>query len=408
MSTNAVVVEDVRKVYRSGVGSARIREMIPSPFDRGVARVFPKWWHKNTFEALSDVSVAIEKYGSLGIIGYNGAGKTTLLKVIAGITAPTTGRVALHGRCAALIDALVGFHPDLTGRENVYLLGSMHGFGRKTMKQRLEQVFDFAGIHELVDTPLKRFSAGMSARLGFATITALEADVLLVDEILAVGDGNFQRKCNEWLADYRSKGGTLLFVSHNMKMIRSMTEKVLWLNQGRVAGFGRTTEVLADYARALETRDVNTMQVHSKRQRFSAMHAQGMHRWGAGGARVEKVQVRERSGHGDDLEIAIDFEAPDVDHALVCVGFVDEGGKEIGAAASPMMAINGGRHSMQCAIDSLPLRSGVYFPVVAILSPDGVVRDHWRLDRAIVIEGDGEAITDAFGPVDIAAAWSGS
>src|SRR5918996_5316098 len=253
-NNNIVIADSVTKKYRIGVGRARVREMVPPPFDRGLSRMFPNWWYKGTFNALDDASFEIKRSESVGLIGHNGAGKTTMLKVLAGVTAPTTGRVEVRGRVAALIDALVGFHPELTGMENIYLLGSMYGFGRKAMKPQLDKIREFAEITDMLDTPVKRYSAGMNARLGFATITALEPEILLVDEILAVGDANFQSKCVKWLDGYREAGGTLLFVSHNLGLVRNMTKQVVWLDHGRVVQEGPTAKVLADYARAMEQR----------------------------------------------------------------------------------------------------------------------------------------------------------
>ena len=402
---DVIVTQDVTKTYRVGVGRARIREMVPPPIDRAFRRVFRNWWERDTFNALEGVSLSVEEGSSVGIVGHNGAGKTTLLRIIAGVTAPTAGSVAVSARIAALIDALVGFHPDLTGRENVYLLGSMHGFGRRAMGSRLDRILEFAEIGDMADTPIKRFSAGMTARLGFATITALDVEALLVDEVLAVGDAAFQRKCINWLDEYRRSGGTLLFVSHNLSLVRNMTERALWLDHGRVAGDGPTKDILADYARAMERREVDHRPIHKKKEAKKLMLAQGLQRWGAGGARVDEVHVEDPTNGGADLEVAITYEAGDIEEAVFCLAFVDEEGREIGAASSPPISINGERGAVRCTI-RLPFRSGIYFPIVAILGPDGVIRDRWKLDRAVVVErGNGEPLAD-FGPVDIPAGWS--
>jgi ABC-type polysaccharide/polyol phosphate transport system ATPase subunit len=401
---NVIVTEDVTKTYRTGVGRARIREMVPPPFDRAFRRVFRKWWDRDTFNALEGVSLSVEEGSSVGIVGHNGAGKTTLLRVIAGVTAPTAGTVAVSARIAALIDALVGFHPDLTGRENVYLLGAMHGFGRRAMGPRIDQILEFAEIGGMADTPIKRFSAGMTARLGFATITALDVEALLVDEVLAVGDATFQRKCINWLDGYRRGGGTLLFVSHNLSLVRNMTDRVIWLDHGRVAGDGSTKEVLADYARAMERRGADQRPIHKKRDARKVMVARGLQRWGAGGARVDEVHVEDPAHGGTELRVGITYEAAEIEEAVFCLAFVDEEGREIGATASPPISINGGHGAIRCTIQ-LPFRSGIYFPVVAILGSDGVVRDRWKLDRAVVVErSNGEALTD-FGPVEMSAGW---
>ncbi|MGH2650569.1 MAG: ABC transporter ATP-binding protein [Actinomycetota bacterium] len=401
---DAIVTEGVTKTYRVGVGRARVREMIPPPVDRAFRRLFRRWWNRHTFNALEEVTLSVEGGSSVGLVGHNGAGKTTLLRVIAGVTAPTFGRVAASARIAALIDALVGFHPDLTGRENIYLLGAMHGFDRRAMAPRIDRILDFAEIGDMADTPIKRFSAGMTARLGFATITALDVEALLVDEVLAVGDASFQRKCINWLDEYRRGGGTLLFVSHNLSLVRNMTERVVWLDHGRVMADGSTRDVLAQYARAMERREVDHRPIHTKKDAKKAMLAQGMQRWGAGGARVDEVHVEDPTNGGTELDVAITYEAGGIDEAVFCLAFVDEEGREIGSSASPPVSINGDRGAIRCTIH-LPFRSGIYFPIVAILGPDGVIRDRWKLDRAVVVErGNGEIISD-FGPVEISAGW---
>lgn len=250
-----IVVRDVTKTYRLKVGRARVREMLPFPFDAALRRAFSRWWRRDTFDALDGVSLAVPAGASLGVVGHNGAGKTTLLKVIAGVTSPTRGRVRTTGRIAALIDLLVGFNPDLTGRENAYMLAAMHGVGRRALAGRAQRILDFAELSaDQAATPVKRYSAGMAARLGFAVVTALDPDVLMVDEVLAVGDSTFQRKCIAWLDDYRKGGGTLLFVSHNLGLIRNMTRRALWLDHGRVMAEGDTNAVLTAYARSMERR----------------------------------------------------------------------------------------------------------------------------------------------------------
>jgi homopolymeric O-antigen transport system ATP-binding protein len=397
-----VALQDVTKTYRIGVGRARVREMVPSPIDTLLERVFTNWWWRDTFNALDDVSLAIAKGSSVGIVGHNGAGKTTLLKAIASVTAPTVGTVNVSGRIAALIDALVGFHPDLTGRENVFLLASMHGISRRAIAPHVDDILEFAEITDMADTPVKRYSAGMSARLGFAVITALHPDVLLIDEVLAVGDIAFQRKCIRWLDEYRSAGGTLLFVSHNLSLIRSMTDRAIWLDHGKVVEDGPTESILSSYARAMEQREAPQL-TRLPRDVRKAMAANADRRWGAGGVRVDDVHIEERLGSSVTIDIAFGSEI--VDDAVFCVGFVDEGGREIGAAASPPVRIAVEEGSVRCVIDPLPFQPGIYFPVVAIVSPQGLVRDRWRLDRAVIVDGADNSLAD-FGPVTISAAWA--
>src|SRR5262245_41925481 len=214
--TNAISARDVSKIYRVRVGRARVRDMIPSPFDRAAARMAPRWWSKDSFAALDGVSLDIERGSATALIGHNGAGKTTLMKVLSGVTDPSAGTSEVRGRTAALIDAVVGFTPDLNGYENIELLGSMYGMRTAAMRDRVAAVAAFAELEPAqLETPVKRYSAGMAARLGFAVIASIDLDVLLIDEVLGVGDAAFQRKCVDWLRSFHQRGGTLLFVSHN-------------------------------------------------------------------------------------------------------------------------------------------------------------------------------------------------
>jgi hypothetical protein len=247
----------------------------------------------------------------------------------------------------------------------------------------------------------------MVARLGFAVISALDAEILLVDEVLAVGDAAFQRKCIQWLEEYRGQGGTLLFVSHNLALVRSMTQRAIWLDHGQLADDGPTGDILSSYAKAMERRDV-VEPTHREQEAVGRLTSHGVHRWGAGGARVEQVNVSEPSGGRVDLEVAISYEAPTLDLGIFLIGFVDETGREVGAATSPPLSLQRENGAVRCLIRPLPLRAGIYFPVVAILSLDGLVRDRWKLDRAVVIEADGEVGINDFGPVAIAGSWTGS
>jgi lipopolysaccharide transport system ATP-binding protein len=404
VGTNENVIETrhMTKTYRIGVGRARIREALPPPFDKAVAKMFPAWWSKDTFDALHDLNLQVPKASSIGVVGHNGAGKTTLLKVIANVTEPTHGKIRVTGRVAALIDVVVGFHPELTGTENAYLLGAMHGFSRKAMQPYIERIIDFAEIPDLADTPLKRYSAGMITRIAFSTVASLEADIMLVDEVLAVGDAQFQQKCIRWLEEYRSRGGTLVFVSHNLGLVRSMTERVVWLDHGKIVTEGPTNDVLAEYGRAMEHREEN---VPAKGQVKRLLRARGSNRWGSGGASLRTVHIEQPSENGDRVQVDIAYERSDLDRAIFRVGLLDEGGHQIGGVVSPELSLDGDGGSVSCVIQPLPLRSGIYFPVVSILSADGQVRDHWQLDRPVVVERE-DGVASGLGPFTIDGSWS--
>ena len=199
------------------------------------------------FWALKDVSFKVKQGEVLGIIGRNGAGKSTLLKILSRITEPTRGRVVIDGRVASLLEVGTGFHPELTGRENIFLNGSILGMGRKEIKSKFEEIVDFADVERFLDTPVKRYSSGMYVRLAFAVAAHLEPEILVVDEVLAVGDVEFQKKCMGKMHDVASGGRTVIFVSHNMSAVRSLTQRCILLHSGELRLEGTTDEALRAY-----------------------------------------------------------------------------------------------------------------------------------------------------------------
>ena len=189
--------------------------------------------------ALKDVSFNVEQGEVLGIIGRNGAGKSTLLKILSQVTAPTSGEVKIKGRIASLLEVGTGFHPELTGRENIYLNGAILGMSRQEIRRKFDEIVDFAEIEKFIDTPVKRYSSGMYVRLAFAVAAHLEPEILLVDEVLAVGDAEFQKKCLGKMGDVANEGRTVLFVSHNMVAVQSLCQRALWLDAGQLKEQGR-------------------------------------------------------------------------------------------------------------------------------------------------------------------------
>lgn len=201
----------------------------------------------NEFYALKDVSLTVNRGEAVALIGANGSGKSTLLKCIAGVLYPTTGSIEVRGSIAPLIELGAGFDPDLTARENIYLNGAVLGHDRKFMDEHFNSIVDFAELWEFIDVPVKNFSSGMVARLGFAIATEVSADILVVDEILAVGDFRFQQKCKERMADMMKGGTTLLFVSHSEEQVKELCQKAVWLKQGTIVCYADVVEALARY-----------------------------------------------------------------------------------------------------------------------------------------------------------------
>ncbi len=203
---------------------------------------------REDFWALRDITFEVNRGDRVGIVGRNGAGKSTLLKILSRITEPTTGKISLKGHVASLLEVGTGFHPELTGRENIYLNGAILGMPRKDIKNKFAEIVEFAEVEKFLDTPVKRFSSGMYVRLAFAVAAHLEPDILVVDEVLAVGDIEFQKKCLGKMSDVSSKEGrTVLFVSHNMGAIRSLCGNALWLDNGTLVKIGKVNEVITEY-----------------------------------------------------------------------------------------------------------------------------------------------------------------
>jgi lipopolysaccharide transport system ATP-binding protein len=200
--------------------------------------------------ALRDATFRIERGQAVGVVGHNGAGKTTLLKILSRITVPTAGEARIRGSVGSLLEVGTGFHPELTGRDNVYLNGAILGMRRREIKEKFDEIVAFAEVERFIDTPVKRYSSGMYVRLAFAVAAHLEPDILIVDEVLAVGDQSFQRKCLGKMGEVSSEGRTVLFVSHNMTAIRSLTPRAIWLDHGRIAADGETERVVSEYLAA--------------------------------------------------------------------------------------------------------------------------------------------------------------
>lgn len=208
--------------------------------------------HFSEFYAVKDVSFNIKKGESVALIGRNGSGKSTLLKIIAGVLYPSSGSVAVHGSIAPLIELGAGFDMELTARENIYLNGAVLGFDRDFMNQHFQEIIEFSELQQFVDVPVKNYSSGMIARLGFSIATIVKADVLVVDEILAVGDYKFQQKCHERMSQLLAGGTTLLFVSHSEEQVKELCQKAVWLDHGKAMAIGDVDEVYRAYHQATD------------------------------------------------------------------------------------------------------------------------------------------------------------
>ena len=247
-----VRIEGLSKQYQLGSRESAydtlresVVEAMRAPFKRLPGRNGTR--NRETIWALKNLNFEVAPGEALGIIGRNGGGKSTLLKVLSRITQPTTGRVELFGRVASLLEVGTGFHPELTGRDNIYLNGAILGMKRAEIERKFDQIIEFAELEKFLDTPVKRYSSGMYMRLAFAVASHLEPEILIVDEVLAVGDAQFQKKCLGKMSNVATQGRTVLFVSHNMIAVQSLCQRAVWLDQGEMVSEGPANSVISDY-----------------------------------------------------------------------------------------------------------------------------------------------------------------
>jgi lipopolysaccharide transport system ATP-binding protein len=248
MSDIAIEISHLWKKFQRGEVHDSLRDLVPA-LVRRVVRRGPKRYNlgEGEFWALKDVNFQLSRGEIVGIIGPNGSGKSTLLKILSRILRPNSGFVRVNGRLSALIEVAAGFHPDLTGRENVYLNGSILGMKNSEIKRKFDEIVDFSEIEPFIDTPVKRYSSGMYVRLAFAVAAHLDPEVLLVDEVLAVGDARFQRKCLNRMQELGRRGGTILLVSHSLPAVTQLCERTIWLDRGSMLADGPSNRVVGSY-----------------------------------------------------------------------------------------------------------------------------------------------------------------
>lgn len=291
MSDTVVSIENLSKTYKLGsIGTGTFygdvkrwwakKRGLPDPLLK-VDEAARDRRDGETVWALKDIDFTINQGDAVGIIGRNGAGKSTLLKILSRVTAPTSGAVKTKGRIASLLEVGTGFHPELTGRENIYLNGAIMGMNRVEVERKFDEIVDFSGVEKFIDTPVKRYSSGMYVRLAFAVAAHLEPEILLIDEVLAVGDAAFQKKCLGKMDDVTHSGRTVIFVSHQMAFIENLCSRVLWLHDGSIAGLGRTSEIVDQYMQ----------QIHDKVAMINLGERTDRH--GNGMARFQQVRLED-------------------------------------------------------------------------------------------------------------------
>ena len=350
---------------------------------------------REEFWAVRDVSLQVARGEALGIIGQNGAGKSTLLKLLSRITAPTTGEITLNGRLAALIELGSGFHPELTGRENVFLSGSLLGMRRREIAAKLDRIIAFSGVGSFIDTPVKRYSSGMYVRLGFAVAAHLDPDILLVDEVLAVGDASFQIQCLDRLNELRRNGTTMLFISHDLLAIEKLCDRVVLMQRGRLVASGAPHEVVEVYQQTTATAHV--------------ADGAGVPQTGPRAVVVDDIRFSTVDGidtsittTGAPLSAVVSFSVHEpVDDAVIEVFYYSRDGgtlfcQQTTALSGDILTLMPGKGCVEFATEGLGLQPGVYSVGATVRTRHGASVIDWFYGRTPLYVEPGKVVRGYF------------
>jgi ABC-type polysaccharide/polyol phosphate transport system ATPase subunit len=404
ISENIIELENVSVKYRVP------QEQIGTFKEYAIRLMQGKVKHR-TFNALNKVSLSVNRGEVFGLIGHNGAGKSTLLKLVAKVIRPTGGRVVVRGKVAPLLEVGAGFHPELTGRENVFLNGAMLGFSQEEMKQKFPRIVEFAELGDFIDAPLRTYSSGMSARLGFAVATDSQPDILIVDEILSVGDEAFQHKSYERIQTIKSQGATILLVSHSMSVIEGMCQRAAWLHRGQILSM--------DNAKAVVDRYLGLVSEEENQQLIAAGHREVE----AEGRDYQPIEIRQvrilnDQGHeqqvfhtGEGMRVEVEYAVHEtIDSLEVGIAIHRQDGVHI---TGPNTAFDGldikaqpGVGGVVYTVPSVPLMEGMYQLSVALVNRAGNVmldyHDHYYTFR---INNRGHDIHERYGVLTMNGEW---
>lgn len=369
--SNAVEFQNVWKKFKKGEKFDSLRDAVPN-FFKGLGK--PKGdipLSEREFWAVKDVNFTIPKGGVVGVMGPNGAGKSTVLKLLSGIMSPTKGKMVINGRLSALIEVTAGFHPELTGRENVYLNGTILGMKRKEIDSKFDEIVEFSGVSDFIDTPVKRYSSGMYSRLGFSVAAHMDPDILIVDEVLSVGDVSFQSKCAQKMRELLASGATILLVSHQISMIQSLCKRVILLNQGQLIMDGPTEEVIPHYQNITfkknEADFKNKMKSEEGRVKVEQNLAVEINQVSLYG---KDLTPKEEFSIGEDFSIAVDYDVKQkIDDPIVIIDIIRSDGvlccslnsKEAGVKFGTVL----GKASLKLEFKDLNLAPGIYLTKIS-------------------------------------------
>ncbi len=372
------------------------------------------------FWALRDVSFDIPKGSFFGIIGHNGSGKSTLLRLTAGIHKPTTGSISTNGQISALLELGSGFHPDLTGRENVFLNGAMLGLPRKQMAGAIDEITEFSGIGDFIDAPVKVYSSGMHVRLGFAIAVHVQPEILLVDEVLAVGDEAFQRKCFDHIYALRRKGTTIVLVSHDASTMESLCDEVAWLDHGELQSVGEASPTIEAYVGRVNEQENERLIKEGETEVANSeiLEVEDIERRGTGEIRITSVEYldpdgssRQSATSGDPFVIRLNYEAgTTVMHPVFGIGIYHENGTHLSGPNNRLAdveqpIIRKGPGFVDVTVDRMPLLAGKYFLTTGIYSGDLLhCFDSWDRSNRLIVQPGSSA--ERYGMLEFGARWS--
>ena len=362
------------------------------------------------FKALNGINLSVNQGEVFGFIGQNGAGKSTLLKLVARVLRPTRGRILVRGHVAPLLEVGAGFHPELTGRENVYLNGAMLGFSHKEMEEKFPRIVEFSELGDFIDAPIRTYSSGMLARLGFAVATDSQPDILIVDEVLSVGDEAFQHKSFERIQSIKSLGATILFVSHAMSTIETMCQRAAWIHHGKIVSVGNANEVVDRYLGRVY--DEETM--HLIEDSHRGFHTSE----GKGSIKISQVKILNNQNSeqhifhtGETMKLQIEYQAyQSVDSLEVGLAIHRQDGVHITGPNTTFdgldIKVNPGFGGVVYSIPSLPLLEGLYNITVALVNRDGnLILDYQDRFYSFRIENRGHNFPEKYGLMTLGGKW---
>lgn len=388
---HAIEIENLTRIYQKYSSQHRFKTF-KSALLKG--DLFRSLRPDELVHALDDVSFDVETGTTFGVIGQNGSGKSTLLKVVAGITKPTSGKVVVHGKVSALIELGAGFHPEITGRENIFINGIMLGLSKKQIQEKYEDIVRFAELEEFIEAPVKTYSSGMYMRLGFSIAINVNPDVLLVDEVLAVGDASFVPKCLDRIDDFRRRKKTILFVSHDLSTVEKICDRVAWLKNGRVQTIGEPRRVidayLQDVAEKAEDEFEMRQQEIKQEEQFEETEERRENRWGKRELEIKKVRMKGLDGKekhvfspDEGMVIEMEVEAYSrIKDFVFGIGIFNSQGITVygtNTLLEDFYSVEAyGQGKVTCRLERLSLVNGTYYLDVAIHKRDGYPYDYHK------------------------------